>query len=258
MVMGASPIKRAMLYPLKVYADAIYKRADKIVAVSDTYLQRGLQANKKAKGLAVYLGNNGGVFEKYSSNGAVQRDDNELRLAYIGTLGYSYDIPCVIDAIAIVNKRHSISQPIKLVVMGNGPLKARFEEYATQKGIDALFTGTLPYSELVSRMCMCDIALNPIVKGSAGSIINKVGDYALAGLPVINTQECDEYRKAVSDRQCGINCSVGNADEVADAIELLALNPEMRKQMGAANRLFGKECFDRRHTYQAIVDMIGC
>jgi glycosyltransferase involved in cell wall biosynthesis len=257
MVMGASLLKKVALYPLKVYADSIYKLADKVIGVSDTYRDRGLQVNKSAKGLSVYLGNNGAVFDEAAAKFAEAHNDGELHLAYIGTLGHSYDIPCVIDAIAIVNARGTIKQHVKFVVMGDGPLKQQFESYAAEKGVDAEFTGSLPYSQMVGKMCSCDVVVNPIVKGAAQSITNKVGDFALSGLPVISTQECEEYRNLVETRRLGINCAVGNANEVADAIEKLALNPDMRKEMGAANRRFGEECFDRRNTYPRILSFIA-
>ena len=72
--------------------------------------------------------------------------------------------------------------------MGDGPLKEEFENYAEEKKVDCQFTGRLEYEKMVGLLCSCDIAVNPIKKGSAGSIINKVGDYAAAGLPVINTK----------------------------------------------------------------------
>ena len=42
---------------------------------------------------------------------------------------------------------------------------------------------------MVGMLGVCDIAVNSISKGAAQSIINKHGDYAAAGLPVVNTQE---------------------------------------------------------------------
>ena len=105
-------------------------------------------------------------------------------------------------------------------------------------------------------LCDCDIAINPIVKGSVASIINKVGDYALAGLPVINTQESQEYRQLVTNYNCGINCGCGNSDEVADAIEKLALNAVLREQMGRNSSKLGKEKFDRRYTYLNVIESI--
>ena len=81
--------------------------------------------------------------------------------------------------------------------MGNGPLQEVFEAYGKEKEVNCDFTGRLSYGEMVGKLCSCDIAVNPIRAGSAGSIINKVGDYAASGLPVINTQESVEYRKLV-------------------------------------------------------------
>jgi glycosyltransferase involved in cell wall biosynthesis len=256
MVMGASTLKKIALYPIKIYADAIYKRADKVIGVSDTYRDRGLLVNKSAKGLSVYLGNNGAVFDEAKKTYSESYDDNELRIAYIGTLGHSYDIQCVIDAVALVNSRKNIEQQVKFIVMGDGPFRSKFEAYAKTRNANVVFTGRLPYQQMVGKMCSCDIVVNPIVKGAAQSITNKVGDFALSGLPVINTQECDEYRRAVANRALGINCECGNVEEVAYAIESLALNPTLRKEMGDANRRFGEECFDRRNTYPKIISFI--
>lgn len=58
---------------------------------------------------------------------------------------------------------------------------------------------------MVGLLCSCDIAVNPIKKGSAGSIINKVGDYAAAGIPVVNTQENLEYKNILEEYNAGIN-----------------------------------------------------
>jgi len=54
---------------------------------------------------------------------------------------------------------------------------------------------------MVGLLCACQIAINPIKSKSAGSIINKVGDYAAAGLPVINSQENEEYRRLIKEKE---------------------------------------------------------
>jgi glycosyltransferase involved in cell wall biosynthesis len=100
------------------------------------------------------------------------------------------------------------------------------------------------------------MCINPIVKGSAASIINKVGDYALSGLPVINTQESPEYRTLIQNYQCGINCECGNAQQVAEAIVKLASDKELRIKMGEGSRRLAKEKFDRRNTYLKIIEAL--
>lgn len=242
--------------PMKWYVDKSYAAADYIVAVSKTYIERVMLVNKKAtKQISVFLGNDAIYFEtgKYFQ---VNKPQDEIWINYVGTLGYSYDLKCVIDAIAILNNRNSINQIVRFIVCGDGPLRLDFESYAKEKHVNVQFCGRLPYDKMVGVMCSCEIVVNCISKGAAQSIINKVGDYALSGLPVINTQESSEYRHLIEDYQCGINCECGNAIHVADAIEKLVLDSNLRKKMGANARKLGEERFDRRKTYQRIVDLI--
>ena len=242
--------------PISWYINHAYSSADVIVAVSETYAKRASKVNNKgAKAISVFLGNDGALFDEARNSEVVDKPIDILQLCYIGTLGYSYDLKCVIDAIDIYN-RHKELPPIQFLVMGRGPLKEEFESYAKEKSVDAVFTGALPYHEMVAKMCSCDILINPIVKGAAQSITNKVGDYALAGLPVISTQENQEYRNMLDSYQCGINCGVGNSHDVADAIMRLTKDDVLRKRMGANGRKLGMEKFDRRKTYVEIVKII--
>lgn len=254
-------IKNALLQkfflPMKWYADCIYSKADKVVAVSQTYVDRVLQVNHKVKtGLAVYLGNNGAVFDQAKLKYTVTRDDQEFWICYVGTHSYSYDLKLVIDAIAILNQEKNVTKKIRFVTVGDGPLRMEFKNHADQKKVLGSFMGRKPYEEMVGIMCSCDLVVNPIVKGAAQSITNKVGDYALSGLPVINSQENQEYRELIEHYGCGINCENGNAKQVADAIWLLMRDEKLRIRMGQASRKLGIERFDRRNTYQKIVNYI--
>ena len=249
-------LQKAFL-PMQHVANQIYANSDLAVAVSDTYVNRTLSVNKKnVKGLSVCLGNDGGLFESKKGRYNVEKNENELLLCYIGGLKDSYDIPCVIDAMALVKANKQLKQQIRFVIIGDGPLRPRFEQYSKEKQINCTFLGRRPYIEMASLLCSCDICVNPIVKGSAASIINKVGDYALSGLPVINTQESQEYRALIDEYQCGINCECGNANQVADAIIKLASNPDLRNQMGVGSLRLAEEKFDRRSTYLNIIEAI--
>ena len=140
--------------------------------------------------------------------------------------------------------------------MGDGPLKEMFELEAEKLNVRCDFTGRLPYEKMVQELRNCDIAVNPIMKNAAQSIINKVGDYASAGLPVINTQECLEYRTLVKDCELGINC-INDPKDIADKIEILINDTKLRKKMGKNNRKLAEEKFDRKITYIDIVNVIN-
>lgn len=249
-------LSKLIFTPFHWYANSGYSKASKVIGVSDTYRDRGLLPCKNdVQGLTVYLGNDGETFDNAREKFKVAKPDNEFWIAYIGSLGYSYDLKCVIDAIALTRKM-DLPKQIRFVVMGSGPKREEFESYANDKSVTATFTGSLPYAEMVGRLCSCDVVVNPIVKGAAQSITNKVGDYALSGLPVVNTQECPEYRNLIDEYKCGINCEVGNSDQVAEAIAKLIGNPSLCRELGDNSRRLGLERFDRRQSYNKIIDFI--
>ncbi len=246
-----------VLLPMKWYIDKAYASADIAVAVSETYVNRILSVNKKLNsGLSVFLGNDGEAFDKGRTKYHLERTNDEIVIGYIGNMSTSYDIPCVLDALAMVKQNGKVAKAIRFVLIGGGVDEEKFQEYSKKTYPNTNFLGKHSYEEMAGLLCGCDIVVNPIVNGSVASIINKVGDYSLAGKPVINTQESVEYRHLVDEYQCGINCRVGNAFDVANAIEQLSNDESLRIQMGNNARSLGEERFDRRNTYMRIVEQI--
>lgn len=257
MVVNLPVISDLGFLPLKRQADRIYAAADEIVAVSETYANRALKVNRKCNhGYSVYLGTRLEMFDALKERSLLyQKQDDECWIGYIGTLGHSYDLTCALDALNILYHQKGIKN-VRFIVMGEGPLHEKFQQHAEKLNIPVIFTGMLTYEQMVPMLCACDIAVNPIASGSAGSIINKVGDYAAAGLPVVNTQESPEYRNLVTEYNMGINCENGDAKGMADAFERLISQPSLRTEMGVNNRRLASERFDRAVTYSEVVDII--
>lgn len=252
------PVMSDLIFaPMKKKADKVYGIADEIVAVSDTYCERALQVNKKCtRSHVVFLGTSLETFDTNANTADVlikKSEEDGLWLGYCGSLVASYDIPCVISALKIL-KDKGLEVP-KFIVMGDGARKAEFEEESKNAGIDAVFTGRLQYDQMCAQLVQCDIVVNPIVKGSAASIINKHGDYASAGLPVLNTQESLEYRNLIENYNMGINCKNGDAEDLAEKLKLLIENKELRIKMGKNARRCAEEKFDRKNSY---LELIKC
>lgn len=241
--------------PMTMQANRFYGQADRIVAVSETYMRRGLSCNRKDReGLCVYLGTDLARFDESCIYIDVEKPEDELWIAYAGTLGHSYNIEIIFDALNCLPD--TLEQHVAFHIFGDGPYLERFKNYAKNCKIRAVFHGRVDYAVMAANLSKSDIAVNPIVKGAAQSIINKHADYAAAGLAVVNTQECTEYRKLLERYACGINCDVESVQQVADALQKLIENPNMRKQMGANSRKMAEALFDRRSTYQQIVKTI--
>lgn len=257
MIFRVPIIKDIIFYPIKYLANKIYASADEIVAVSETYVKRAISTNKKLKiGYGIFLGTDIVRFDQYiDGSGYIKKEMDEIWIAYVGTLGHSYDLTSVFQALEQL-KNNVKEKKVKFIVMGDGPLKGKFEDYVKEKKLDVKFLGRLPYNKMVTILTKCDIAVNPISHGAAQSIINKVGDYAAAGLPIINTQECEEYRKLVEKYQCGINCENGNSISIANAIYKLCIDKDLRETMGRGNRRLAEEKFNREITYKHIYYLI--
>lgn len=253
MVFHVPLISDAVFYPMKRQADQIYAFADEIIAVSQTYADRALHVNEKCKqATVVYLGTDKSVFDKYKLPCLQSDAADELKIAYVGSLSRSYDLASVIEAMKQIKSK----RPLHLIVMGEGELRGRLEEHSRLCGVKCTFTGNLPYPQMAECLAGCDIAVNPIRKGSAGSIINKVGDYAMAGIPVVNTQESKEYQQLLELYHAGINCKCEDVNDIAQALQLLIDDETLRKEMADNSGKLGRDKFDRRTNYQKVVDCI--
>lgn len=253
MVFNIPIISNIVFYPFKEKAEAIYKCADAICAVSDTYCQRALTTNEKCNhGTTVFLGTELATYDKYAKQKPIlTKKDGEVWVAYCGTLGSSYDLTVVIDALAILNDKR-----VRLIVMGDGPRFDEFKNNAIEKKIQAEFVGRLSYNKMCALLSTCDITVNPIAHMAAQSIINKHADYAASGLPVVSTQENREYRQLVEDYDMGFNCNNSDPEDLAKRIKSLVEDEELRKRMGKNARRCAEERFDRRISYKVLCDTI--
>ncbi len=262
MVFHVPVLSTLVFKPMEKQADRIYALADEIVAVSKTYADRAMRVNKKCKSpTVVYLGTEKATFDAYANSNEDKEnnvivgdlDNHEIcKIAYCGTLGHSYDLTCVFDALRKIPEVQLTK--IQFIIMGNGPKKEEFE--AKAEGLPVQFTGNLPYPEMVRILSKCDIVVNPIMKGAAQSIINKHSDYVFSGLPIVSTQECTEWRDLVDEYEMGFNCTNGNMVEMAERLMQLMENKDLRKQMGRNSRKCAEEKFDRAKTYREIVEVI--
>ena len=258
MVFRVPILSDVIFAPFTWIANGIYRRADRICAVSQSYVDRALQVNRSChEGHAVFLGTSLETFDNNACTAEFplsKSGENELWLGYCGSLAASYDIPCVIDALKILQDQGHVVP--KLIVMGDGARRAEFEEKAKVSGVDAVFTGRLPYDQMCAQVVQCDIVVNPILKGSAASIINKHGDYAASGLPVLNTQDSAEYRALVEAYHMGLNCVNGDPADMADKLLTLIQDKELREEMGRNARRCAQEKFDRQNSYQKLISAI--
>ena len=263
-----TPVLSDIIYlPFNTIAKSIYRSTNNIITVSETYTSKIKKINKNAIIHTVYLGTDKTLFDdsvkKYKNKNPIRsvnaiegphtlaKGQNELWLAYCGTLGASYDIGTMIKAISQLKLKN-----VKILIIGDGPLRGQFIKMAQKYGVDADFTGRISYDKMCELLTECDIALNPITPGAAGSIINKHADYTAAGLPIISTQDNQEFIDLIKKYGMGINCSSNDMLAIEDSIMQLLNSPKLRKKMAKKSRRCFERLFDRQTTYKQIINTI--
>ena len=175
--------------PFAGRANAAYRAADALVAVSQTYLDRAHEANPNAPGEVVYIGADFDTLERVS---AKTFSDGLTHFFYLGTLSFSYDVDTVCKG---VRKLFDAGEKVALHIMGGGPDLEKLKAYANES---IIFYGYVPYAEMIATAKGCDIAVNPIHSYAMQSITNKLSDYMALQKPILNSQVNDEVAEVLT------------------------------------------------------------
>ena len=225
MIIKGKAFYHALTWPLKKQADKVYRNADAVITVSQTYMDRVRQARQDSFAHVVApIGADIDYAHSIIGKNAVIKPDGEFWISYIGTFGKSYDLKIVIDAVSSLNQAYFSNIHLKL--LGSGPEENELKRYAAKQGGNIDFVGLLPYDKMCQYLAASDLGVNPIVGNSVASLINKVADYAACSLPVLNTQLCPEYEKMLSDCNAGLNVENGSSVALQKAILICLKNPQ--------------------------------
>lgn len=258
MVVDIPVISPLLFYPLQRDAEKVYSLVSGVIGTSDEYRDRPFKNQKRdIPKQTVYVGNDLSVFDEGAVNNweIVNKAEGEFWVTYAGTIGTSYDIrTMVLAAEELANRGMS---DVRFKILGGGPMKGELEELANSRQIyNVEFVGYAPYDKMAAYLKKSDILVNSFVKKAPQSIVTKIGDYLAAGKPMINTCMSPEFRNKVENDGFGINIMPEDVNVLADAIEDLYENEEMRLQMGKKAREIAEEQFDRPKAYQKIEEMI--
>jgi len=246
---------KALTWPLMLQANKAYRKADAVVAVSQTYMDRVKRVRKDSFPNAVApIGADIDFVRSIIGKNIATKPSGEFWVSYIGTFGKSYDLKMVIDGVSgLYQSGHS---NIVLKLMGTGPELEAIKQYAQSRPGRFDFLGLVSYDAMCQVLGASDVGVNPIVKGSVASLINKVADYAACGLPVINSQECTEYIAMLSKGPCGITVRCGDRGDFKKALLSCLENPNLVRQMSTNTRELLAPLFSRRLSEKRIMQMV--
>ena len=248
-VISSARVFKALLHPLKKYADKIYRSADALTAVSETYLERAVSVRcNGTRGFVMPLGIDLSLLDDFEDNRnpLPVKSDGEFWAAYIGTLGSCYDLPTVLSAAEMLKSTHG---NIKFMIAGDGPRTGQLKRLQKKNNLsNCIFLGFLDYGNLVRLLNCCDVGLNIFARNAKNSFPNKVFDYMAAGLPLINSI-AGELEALIAKEGIGVQYEPGDAISLQDAVLRLYNDRAGRELMAEDAGRLARRRYDRNKEY---------
>lgn len=207
------------------------RRANAIASTSE-FMARSVQKYLKDPP-PIHIVPFGVDIEKFTPSKRSRRlmNPTRLRVGFIKTLRPRYAPKIFLEAAYLVTQR---GFDIEFIIAGEGPMRAHLQRYASNRGIlnRTTFCGFVPHERVPDLMASLDILVNCSNQESFGVVICEASACAI---PVIAT-DVGGTRETLLDGQTGILVPPSNAEALADAIIILANNPEKRQLYGNNGR----------------------
>ena len=162
-------------------------------------------------------------------------DKNNVKLLFVGRLVSYKGVDVLLDAMAKTSG-------VELFVIGSGNLDEELAAQTERLGIkDKIhFLGTVETDELKSAFNDCDVFVLPsVTRAECFGLVQL--EAMVYGKPVINTSLPTAVPEVSLDGISGLTVTPGSVQELADAINKLTVDTELRETFGKAAR---KRCQD--------------
>ncbi len=182
---------------------------------------------------------------------------SDLLAVFAGTHGLANGLDAVLDAAAELQRRGR--DDIKLLLIGQGKLKAALQERATRQGLrNVVFHAPVNKDKLAGLMAATDVGLQILANVPAfyyGTSPNKFFDYIAAGRPVLNNYP-GWLADLIGQHACGFAVPPDDPQAFADALERAADDRAALQAMGRRARALAEGAFARAQLSERWVDWV--
>ena len=172
--------------------------------------------------------------------------EGDFVAVFTGAHGIANGLDAVLDVAKVLTERRR--SDIRLVFIGDGKLKPALVARAEREGlVNCLFIDSVSKLKLTAYLRGADAGLMLLANVPAfyyGTSPNKFFDYIAIGLPVLNNYP-GWLAGMIKDNNCGLAIEPDNPIAFANALEKMADNPLLRKEMSSNARNFAVKEFDR-------------
>jgi len=232
------------------------KRADKICSTS--YVMKDEIKKYTSKDISIIpFGVDLNVFKPMHVHHVFK--ENSIVIGTVKALEKKYGMEYLIEAFAILHKRMK-ERSLNLMIVGKGSLSSELKAKAQDLGIESetIFTGYIPPGEIPFYHNMLTISVFPSIDDSESFGVAAVE--AMACEKPVVVSNVGGLPEVVEDNVTGLVVPHSNAEKLADAIELLIENEQLRKDLGKQGRQRVEKLYnwdnnlnEMIHTYDGLI-----
>ena len=153
--------------------------------------------------------------ERFSANEIERSPERAHRLLYAGQLIERKGLVPFLETLAKWAAAHP-ARNVEFVIVGDGPLRARLENFAAPANLELHFRGNLPYEELPPVYSEAGLFVLPTLADTWGVVVNEA---LAAGLPVLGSVRAQAVAELVEDGKNGWTFDPTQPDDIYSAIE---------------------------------------
>jgi glycosyltransferase involved in cell wall biosynthesis len=235
----------------KILRNAL-SNCDAVTAQSKGFIEwaykHGLNIDKRAH--VCYLGAD--LLEKPQVRSLTE--DGPLRLAYLGSMGTSYDLETLLRAVHQLLKD---GLAVELDLAGAGDKEPWMRAYVKRHGLEASVRlhGYLIKKGALALLDQCHLGVIPMFPESGVTVPYKAGEYTTRGLGVIHSLP-GELAAMVETLGAGMSYTAGNVESLAKVISAYLREPSLVEQQSAASYKMAYEQFDRALIYPKMAEFL--
>jgi glycosyltransferase involved in cell wall biosynthesis len=233
-VVGSGWLGKFFSFHTKILMPLIISSADKVIVTSTDYASHSNIARFAEKFEAIPIGVDDEFFHPAEKDAELLKKFNirdEKIILFVGGLDSAHYFKGLGYLISAARK---IKNNFKIVIAGSGNLKSEYEKMAESLGIrdKVIFSGSPAREDLPKFYNLADVFVLPSIdKSEAFGIV--LLEAMACGAPVV-ASELFGVRTLVTDN--GFLSEPKNADNLAEKINSVLENEDLRKQMGANSR----------------------
>ena len=161
--------------------------------------------------------------------------ENDIVIGTVKSLEHKYGVFDLVRAFKIIKDKFP-KLPLKLLLVGRGTLEKQVRQLVSDLGLNqsTKITGFIPYTEVANYHNELDIMVNVSTEDSESFGVS-VLEASACEKPVIVSDK-GGLKEVVEKNVTGIFVPANNKDLLAEALEKLVVNEELRISLGKAGR----------------------